>query len=171
MQGVALDQILVHHENDSRFKINDLRIQSNFRFIALAKATLMIKDSRNTIKEFTDLKAWQEAHKLVVLIYKATKSFPREELYSLVDQMRRASVSVTSNIAEGFGRQTYKEKVQFYYQAQGSLVELKNQLILACDVGYIKDHVFKELMTQAKIAHQLLQGLITKSKTFINRKS
>lgn len=126
---------------------------------------------KTKIKEFTDLKAWQEAHKLVVLIYKTTKEFPKEELYSLVDQMRRAVISITSNIAEGFGRHTYKEKVQFYYQAQGSLIELKNQLIAARDIKYLKDADFRFLTTQTNIAHQLLQGLITKSKTFINHKS
>ncbi len=67
------------------------------------------------IKTFTDLKAWQEGHKLVILIYKIIKLFPKEETYSLVDQMRRAATSVTSNIAEGFGRHSYKEKIQFYY--------------------------------------------------------
>jgi four helix bundle protein len=128
------------------------------------------KNLNTKIKEFTDLKAWQESHKLVVQIYKITKDFPLKETYSLVDQMRRASASVSSNIAEGFGRQTYKEKVQFYYLSQGSLAELKNQLIIAKDVGYLKEKTFNELKTQADIAHQLLQGLITKSKTFINHK-
>ena len=65
------------------------------------------------INDFTDLLVWQKAHQLVIAIYKITKDFPREELYALVDQIRRAIVSVTSNIAEGFGRQTYKEKMQF----------------------------------------------------------
>ena len=78
------------------------------------------------IKSFTDLKVWQEGHALVILFYKIAKKFPKDELYSLTNQMKRAAVSVTSNIAEGFGRQSYKEKVQFYYLAQGSLIELKN---------------------------------------------
>ena len=64
------------------------------------------------IKDFTDLTTWQESHKLVLMIYKVTGNFPKKETFSLVDQMRRAATSVTSNIAEGFGRQTYKEKVQ-----------------------------------------------------------
>ncbi len=123
------------------------------------------------IRSFTDLKAWQEGHKLVILIYKITKHFPKEETYSLTDQMRRSAASLTSNLAEGFGRQTYKEKVQFYYQAQGSLVELKNQVLIAKDVGYLGDGEFKELVEQANISHQLLQGLIRKSRSFINRKS
>jgi four helix bundle protein len=119
------------------------------------------------IKSFTDLNAWKEGHKLVILIYTITKKFPKEETYSLTDQMRRAVISITSNIAEGFGRQTYKEKVQFYYQAQGSLIELKNQILAAKDIGYLNKGDFDKLAIQANIAHQLLQGLITKSKTFI----
>lgn len=123
------------------------------------------------IKEFTDLKAWQEAHKLALLIYKVTKRFPKQETYSLIDQLRRACVSITSNIAEGFGRQTYKEKVQFYYQAQGSLTEVKNQVLLARDVGYLEEEDFRDITNQSNNAHQLLQGLITKSKTFVIHKS
>jgi four helix bundle protein len=125
----------------------------------------------NKIKEFTDLNTWKESHKLVVLIYQITKKFPKEELHSLVNQMRRAVISITSNIAEGFGRQTYKEKVQFYYLAQGSLIELKNQILAAKDIGYLISKDFDALVSQSNIAHQLLQGLIAKSKTFINRKS
>lgn len=123
------------------------------------------------IKEFTDLNAWKEAHKLVLLVYKITSKFPRTEMYAIVDQMRRAVASITANIAEGFGRQTYKEKVQFYYHSQGSLTELKNFIFIAKDLGYLSRTDFDHLMLQANVAHQLLQGLITKSKTFINRKS
>lgn len=123
------------------------------------------------INTFTDLNAWKEGHKLVLLVYKITSYFPSRETYSLIDQMRRAVASVTANIAEGFGRQTYKEKVQFYYQAQGSLVELKNFIIIAFDVGYMNQKDYNLLVEQANLSHKLLQGLITKSKTFINRKS
>ncbi len=123
------------------------------------------------INSFTDLKAWQEGHKLVIMIYKITKKFPKEEIFALISQMQRAAVSITSNIAEGFGRQTYKEKVQFYYQSQGSLTELKNQILVAKDIGYISKEDFDRLVYQINIAHQLLQGLITKTKTFVNHKS
>jgi len=129
----------------------------------------MIQDSgfTNKIKEFTDLKAWQEGHILVIRIYKITKTFPKEETYSLIDQMRRAATSITSNIAEGFGRHSYKEKIQFYYLAQGSLVELKNQLFIARDVGYLNNEQFKFLFDQTALTHKLLQGLIKKSKSFL----
>lgn len=123
------------------------------------------------IREFTDLRVWQEGHQLVIAIYKLTKAFPREEMYSLTDQMRRAASSITSNIAEGFGRQGYKEKVQFFYLSQGSLLELKNQLLIARDVGYLGEMQFAALASRANGVHQLLQGLIRKSKTFIIRKS
>lgn len=123
------------------------------------------------IRSFTDLKAWQEGHKLVVAIYKITKKFPGEEIYSLTNQMRRAAASVTANIAEGFGRQGYKEKIQFYYMAQGSLIELKDQILIARDVGYLEEKDFSILAEKANATHGLLQGLITKSKSFIIHKS
>lgn len=125
----------------------------------------------NKITSFTDLKVWQEGHQLVVLIYKITKEFPKEELYSLTDQMRRAATSITSNIAEGFGRQGYKEKIQFYYLAQGSLTELKNQIIIAKDIDYLSKANLKLLVERANLTDQLLQGLIKKSKSFLNHTS
>lgn len=120
------------------------------------------------IETFTDLNVWKEGHKLVIMIYKITKGFPREETYSLIDQMRRAAASITANIAEGFGRQTYKEKIQFYYMAKGSLSELKNFLLIAKDVGYLSVEDLKTLAEQANVVDKLLQGFIRKSKTFIN---
>ncbi len=121
------------------------------------------------IRSFTDLKAWQVGHELVILVYKITGKFPKEEIYSLTNQMRRSASSVTSNIAEGFGRQGYKEKVQFYYQAKGSLTELKDQVLIAKDVGYLDNNDFKTLAEKANNTDKLLQGLINKTKTFINR--
>ncbi|MBA3723705.1 MAG: four helix bundle protein [Candidatus Levybacteria bacterium] len=115
-----------------------------------------------------DLITWQEGHKLVVSIYKVTKIFPREEIYAMTDQMRRASSSVTANIAEGFGRKTYKEKLQFYYQSQGSLTELKDFLLIAKDVGYLSEDQTDNLMDQANHTHKLLQGLIQKTKSYIS---
>ena len=123
------------------------------------------------IKSFTDLKAWKESHRLVVNIYKETKDFPKSEIYGLTNQIRRSAVSITSNIAEGFGRQKMKEKIQFYYLAQGSLIELKSQLLIARDIKYLKENDFNNLAEQANKAHALLQGLIKKSKAFLNHKS
>lgn len=127
--------------------------------------------NENTIKDFTDLKVWKEGHKLVLMVYSMSKYFPKEETYALADQIKRAVVSVTSNVAKGFGRRGYKEKIQFYYMAQGSLIELKNQLIIARDLKYISFDKFDSVTEQANITHQLLQGLITKSKSFLASKS
>jgi four helix bundle protein len=121
------------------------------------------------IKSFTDLLAWQENHQLVLIIYRLTKNFPQEEIYSLTDQMRRASISITSNIAEGFGRQTMKDKLNFYYLAQGSLTELKNQLLICRDIGYLSKDDFNLAATQANSCHRLLQGLIQKTKSLIHK--
>ena len=79
------------------------------------------------IKSFTDLIAWKEGHSLVLAIFKEIRKFPREG-YSLRDQMGRCSISITSNMAEGFSRKSRKEKVQFYYMSLGSTTELQNQL-------------------------------------------
>lgn len=128
-------------------------------------------EENRKIKTFTDLKVWREGHNLVILVYRITKKFPKEEPYSLIDQMRRSVSSVTSNVAEGFGRQGYKEKIQFYYLAQGSLAELKNQILIAKDIGYLDKEDMKVLIESANNTHKLLQGLITKSKTFLNHKS
>src|SRR3989344_1663425 len=125
----------------------------------------------NKIQSFTDLNVWKEGHKLVLMVYKVTASFPQKETYSIVDQMRRAASSVTANIAEGFGRQTYKEKLQFYYVSQGSLTELKNFLLIAKDVQYLTKDMFDNIAEQSNLTHQLLQGFLQKTKTFINRKS
>ena len=125
----------------------------------------------STIKSFTDLLVWQKGHDLVVHIYRTTINFPKDELYSLTNQMRRSAASITSNIAEGFGRQGCKEKIQFYYISQGSLTELKNQMLIAKDVGYLKNEEFSILAEKANETHRLLQGLITKTKSFLNLKS
>jgi four helix bundle protein len=113
-----------------------------------------------TIKNFTELNAWKEAYELILLIYKFTDNFPQKETYALVSQMRRASVSVASNIAEGFSRRTRKEKIQFYSMAQGSLTELQNQIIISMGVGYLKMAEKDELLTQTTIVHKHINGLI-----------
>jgi len=122
-------------------------------------------------KKKINLNAWQEAHKLVLMIYGLTKNFPKEEIFGLTNQMRRAAISITSNITEGFGRQRYKEKIQFYYLAQGSLTELKNQIIAAKDINYLDSDNFNQLIEQADLSHKILQGLITKSKELLNSNS
>lgn len=117
------------------------------------------------IRTFTDLITWKEAHKLALLVYKSTEKFPLNERYSLIDQMRRASVSISSNIAEGFSRQSKKEKIQFYYMAKGSLTELQNQLLLSKDVGYLKKEIFTEIAEQTVVVDKLIMGLIKSIKS------
>lgn len=117
------------------------------------------------IRSFTDLYTWQESHKLVLQVYKSTKKFPREETYSLVDQMKRCSVSISSNIAEGFSRNSKKEKQQFYSMAKGSLTELQNQLLVARDVGYISKEEFDKISNQTVLVHKLLNGLVKSAQT------
>lgn len=120
------------------------------------------------IREFTDLKVWQEGHRLVILVYKITENFPKRENYLLIDQMRRSAASITANIAEGFGRRSYKEKIQFYYLSQGSLTELKNYIFIAKDVGYLNIDDFNLLIERVDNVHKLLRGLISKSKILKN---
>ena len=112
------------------------------------------------IQSFTDLKAWQEGHRLVVAIYKSTKDFPPEEKFSLTSQIRRSAVSITSNIAEGFGRQAKNDKLHFYTMSRGSILELQNQLLIAKDIKILKDENFMGLSEQAVIVHKLLNGLV-----------
>jgi four helix bundle protein len=119
-----------------------------------------MENKKPTIQSFTDLITWKEAHKLVLMIYKITKSFPKEEIYSLMDQMKRCSVSISSNIAEGFSRKSKKEKIQFYHISRGSVTELQNQLLIAKDVDYISKEDFKNIAQQTISVHKLLNGLI-----------
>lgn len=115
--------------------------------------------AKTKIKSFTDLFAWQEAHKMILLIYKATDTFPNKETFGLTNQMRRCAVSISSNIAEGFSRTTNKDKYQFYSVAQGSLTELQNQLLIARDVGYLDKENFKNIAEQSVVVNKLLNGL------------
>jgi len=116
------------------------------------------------IASYLDLQVWQEARKLATLVYKQTANLPQHEKYGLADQMRRAVVSVPSNIAEGFGRASAKEKNQFYHVARGSLAELETQFYIAFDVHYINEDTLNELLEQASLTHRLLQGLIKANK-------
>lgn len=112
------------------------------------------------IGNFTDLTTWKRAHELVLQTYRYTKKFPDEEKFSLVNQMRRASISITSNIAEGFGRNTAKDKVQFYAMAKGSLCELQNQAITAKDLGYLNEVDLREFESTRVEVVRLLAGLM-----------
>lgn len=123
-------------------------------------------ENKKKIQSFTDLEVWREAHKLVLLTYKITKDFPKEETFGLITQLRRAAVSITSNIAEGFSRHSPKEKIQFYSIAHGSLTELQNQVLIARDVGYFINEDFNQLSEQSITVHKLLNAFIKKTKEF-----
>ncbi len=84
---------------------------------------------------YRDLIAWQKAIRLALEVYRLTRAFPRDELYGLTSQMRRAAVSIASNVAEGKGRFSCKEFAQFLYRARGSLLELETQLFIASELG------------------------------------
>ena len=127
-----------------------------------------MNENTNKIKEFTDLDAWKEAHRLVLMVYKQTNQFPKEEVFGLVSQMRRCSVSITSNIAEGFSRPSYKDKVRFYFVSLGSVTELQNQLLIARDISFIDAEDFKNVMDLSIKVHKIINGLIKKSRLLIN---
>ena len=94
-----------------------------------------------TVKGFKDLIVWQKSYRLVREVYKLTKDFPREEVYGITQQMRRAALSIPSNIAEGYGRQHHKEYRQFLSVAYGSLCELETQYLLSIDLLSAKQNL------------------------------
>ncbi len=120
---------------------------------------------------FEDLKASQEAHKFVLLVYKITKFFPSEEKFRLVDQLCRSVSSVPANLVEGRSRHSKKEYLQFVYQAKGSLEESKYHLLLARDLGYITSEQYSESLIQADNTGKLINGLIMYLKGQINERA
>ena len=115
---------------------------------------------KERISNFTDLKTWQLGHEIVLDVYKLTKIFPREELFGLISQLRRAVISVTSNIAEGFSRSTAKDKAYFYAVSLGSLTEVQNQLLIARDLGYITKDQYIALLFKIIETIRMTNGLI-----------
>lgn len=112
------------------------------------------------LKNYKELKVWQKAYHLCIEIYKITKDFPKEERYGLISQIRRASVSVPSNIAEGYGRKTTREYIQALYVAYGSNCELETQILLSGDLGYIKPEDSEKLQGVLGDVERMLMGLI-----------
>ncbi|OGM05630.1 hypothetical protein A2125_00450 [Candidatus Woesebacteria bacterium GWB1_43_5] len=97
------------------------------------------------MQSYKELIVWQKSIKLVKEIYNVTKRFPKSELFALVDQIRRASVSIPSNIAEGYGRRSHKEYLQFYSIAYGSALEVETQLIISKELGFITQVEFDKV--------------------------
>ena len=110
---------------------------------------------------FRDLLAWQRSMALVTEVYRATDAFPQKEIYGLTNQIRRAAVSVPSNIAEGKGRLSKREYVQFLSKARGSLCEVETQLEIAVSLQYLAPDTFAALREHASAAARVLNGLIT----------
>jgi four helix bundle protein len=98
-----------------------------------------------------------------------TKNFPDDERFGLVSQLRRAAVSITSNIAEGFSRYYFKDKVRFYYMARGSASETLNLLIIAKDLGYLKKDLFQEITNHNTVVQSLINGLVNSISKQVNR--
>lgn len=112
------------------------------------------------IRFFYDLEAWQSAHDLALNVYKITKNLPASERFGIISQLQRAASSVSANIAEGFDRFHFNDKIKFYYQARGSVAEVQSFLFLARDLGFVEKSDCAKLIEEASIVRQLIHGLI-----------
>lgn len=118
----------------------------------------------NSIKDFTDLIVWQVARELRKAIYEVTRKMPAEEKYVLVAQIKRAAISITANLAEGFGRFSYQEHVQFCRNSRGSAFEVRDHLIALLDEGFLSQADWKKLDSHAQRVVQLVNGYIRATK-------
>ena len=112
------------------------------------------------LKNYRDLKVWQKSYQLCLDIYKMTKRFPKEEKYGLTSQIRRAAISVPSNIAEGYGRKTTPDYIRSLYISYGSNCELETQVLLSGDLGYMKAEEFNKLQAGIGEVERMLKALI-----------
>ncbi|HEX4424542.1 MAG TPA: four helix bundle protein [Terriglobales bacterium] len=116
----------------------------------------------HTNETYKDLKVWRRSVDLAKEVYRCTASFPKPEIYGLTSQMRRSAVSVPSNIAEGKGRYSQKELLQFLFHARGSLLGLETQIILSQELGFLDPARSHALTTQSAEVGRLLNGLINR---------
>lgn len=107
---------------------------------------------------FEDLNIWKEAHRFVLNVYKLTKCFPKDEIFGLTSQFRRAAISVPANIAEGFRKKGISDKLRFYNIAQGSSDECRYYVILSHDLEYISQNEFDEMYEQINLVSRLLNA-------------
>lgn len=112
------------------------------------------------MKDFRTLKVWQKAHQFALAVYKATKTFPREELYGLTSQIRRSSMSIPTNIAEGAGRFTDKDFARFLQISMGSASEAEYQLLLARDLGFMSNEHYNTLQSQIVEVKKMLASFL-----------
>lgn len=110
--------------------------------------------------KYTDLDVWRESKQLALLVYQQTKNFPSEEIYGITNQIRRSAVSIPSNIAEGLGRQTTKDTINFLYISRGSLYELETQILIAIDLNYLNNEAKELLLKSIESVKKLLNGFI-----------
>ena len=114
---------------------------------------------------YNDLDVWIECRKLTTEVYLLSKVFPKEELYGLTNQIRRAAISVISNIAEGTGRNTVKDTLRFFYISRGSLYEVEAQLIISKELNFISEEQLKEILLRCTTCKKLLNGFINYHKS------
>ncbi len=117
------------------------------------------------MKDFRRLKVWEKAHQLALAIYKASARFPKEELYGLTSQIRRASMSIPTNIAEGCGRNTDAEFARFLQIAMGSACETEYQLLLSLDLGFVLQDEYKNLQDVLEEVKRMLSALLKTLRT------
>lgn len=123
----------------------------------------------NTIRHFTDLDAWKVNHKLILESYRVIKLFPQEERFGITDQLRRALISITSNIAEGWGMFHFANKIRHYFIARGSSCEVQNLLIVTRDLNYLNEEDYNKLRIIVFKGYQLINGLIRSTEKTKNK--
>jgi four helix bundle protein len=113
------------------------------------------------IKSFEDLEVWKKAKDLVLKTYKVTEDFPKDEIFGVTSQIKRAALSVPANIAEGFGRYHYLDKAKFYLNARGSLFELKSHMLITADLGFLDGILAAQLIENIDQLGIKLNNLVT----------
>jgi len=123
------------------------------------------------IDNFEDLDVWQLGKELVLKVYDITMSFPKEEIYGITSQVKRASLSIPANIAEGFGRYHFMDKAKFYLNARGSLYELKSHLLISKALGFVKDNRIEIILQNIQALSIKLNNLINKTRDLKKQES
>lgn len=119
-------------------------------------------------KPYTELDVWKETRILVKEVYLITKNFPKEEQYGIINQIQRSAISIPSNVAEGCGRNSPKDSLQFFYIARGSLYELETQLILSFDLLYLNQEQLNQSLHLIEKCKKLLNGFIRYYRSFLD---
>ena len=121
------------------------------------------------IKSYKDLIVWQKAIMLVKEIFKLTDNFPKSEIFGLTSQMRRSAISIPSNIAEGYGRKSVNERLQFHKIAYGSGLELETQLIITKELGFVDNDLYIQIENLLKEVLKMLNVITSRNKKLISR--